>query len=109
PVTRASRAEEANGKTSPAEVTAAAHSSCLAMASCNTLGKAGHPPPGVSASADDPFRPGEGITAIHLTLAGAVPSLDDAAFLAAPEDAKVNCPVSQALKGTEISRTAKLA
>ncbi len=29
--------------------------------------------------------------------------------MAAAEDAKVNCPVSQALKGTEITLTAKLA
>ncbi|WPB87827.1 histidine phosphatase family protein [Streptomyces malaysiensis] len=40
---------------------------------------------------------------------GRVAGLDEAAFVAAAEDAKKNCPVSQALAGTEITLTAKLA
>ena len=39
-----SRAEEANGKTSPEELIAAAHSSCFSMALSNGLAKAGTPP-----------------------------------------------------------------
>ncbi|MEV5933095.1 OsmC family peroxiredoxin [Streptomyces sp. NPDC052079] len=109
PVTWASRAEEPSGKTSPEELIAAAHSSCFSMALSNVLDKAGNPPAKLTTSADVTFVPGEGITGIHLTVQGTVPGLDEAAFVAAAEDAKVNCPVSQALKGTNITLTAKLA
>jgi len=109
PVTWASRAEESNGKTSPEELIAAAHSSCYSMAFSNILDKAGTPPTRLVTSADVTFVPGEGITEIHLTVEGTVPGMDEAAFLSAAEEAKVNCPVSQALKGTNITLTAKLA
>ncbi|MFD0549326.1 OsmC family peroxiredoxin [Streptomyces rectiviolaceus] len=104
-----SRAEQANGKTSPEELIAAAHSSCFSMAFSNGLDKAGTPPTRLVTSADVTFQPGTGITGIHLTVEGTVPGMDEAAFLAAAEDAKVNCPVSQALKATPITLTAKLA
>ena len=55
------------------------------------------------------FQPGTGITGIHLTVTGEVPGLDEAGFVKAAEDAKANCPVSQALKGTEITLEAELA
>lgn len=55
------------------------------------------------------FQPGEGITGIHLTVQGEVPGLDADAFAAAAEDAKKNCPVSQALAGTTITLSASLA
>lgn len=41
-----SRAEAANGKTSPEELIAAAHSSCYSMALSHGLDGAGTPPPG---------------------------------------------------------------
>ncbi|MGW7082494.1 OsmC family peroxiredoxin [Streptomyces sp. NPDC054871] len=104
-----SRAEQANGKTSPEELIAAAHSSCFSMAFSNGLDKAGTPPTRLVTSADVTFQPGTGITGIHLTVEGTVPGMGEAAFLAAAEDAKVNCPVSQALKATPITLTAKLA
>jgi osmotically inducible protein OsmC len=40
---------------------------------------------------------------------GRVPGFEVEAFLAAAEDAKKNCPVSQALTGTTITLSAKLA
>ncbi|GAB2892897.1 OsmC family protein [Streptomyces deserti] len=109
PVTWAARTEEANGKTSPEELIAAAHASCFSMAFSNILDKAGNPPARLTTSADVTFQPGEGITGIHITVEGTVPGMDEAAFLAAAEDAKVNCPVSQALKAVPITLTAKLA
>lgn len=109
PVTWASRAQEANGKTSPEELIAAAHSSCFSMAFSNILNKAGTPPTKLITSADVSFQPGEGITGIHLTVEGTVPGIDEAAFQAAAEEAKTGCPVSQALKATPITLTAKLA
>ncbi|GAA2915206.1 hypothetical protein GCM10011428_33090 [Streptomyces violaceus] len=82
----------------PEELIAAAHSSCYSMAFSNILNKAGTPPTKLVTSADVSFQPGEGITGIHLTVEGTVPGIDEAGFLAAAEEAKVGCPVSQALK-----------
>ncbi|MET7933921.1 OsmC family peroxiredoxin [Streptomyces sp. NPDC005322] len=109
PVSWPSRAEQANGKTSPEELIAAAHSSCFSMALSHGLTQAGNPPTQLTTQADVTFQPGTGITGIHLTVEGTVEGLDEAAFVAAAEDAKKNCPVSQALAGTEITLTAKLA
>jgi lipoyl-dependent peroxiredoxin len=108
-VSWASRAEQANGKTSPEELIAAAHSSCFSMALSHGLTGAGTPPTRLETTADVTFQPGEGITGIHLTVRGEVPDLDEDGFVAAAEDAKVNCPVSQALTGTTITLTAALA
>ncbi|MEU5807642.1 MULTISPECIES: OsmC family protein [unclassified Streptomyces] len=104
-----SRAEAANGKTSPEELIAAAHSSCFSMALSHGLAGAGTPPERLETKADVTFQPGEGITGIHLTVEGVVPGLDEAGFQAAAEDAKKNCPVSQALTGTTITLSASLA
>ncbi|MEV5608690.1 OsmC family protein [Streptomyces sp. NPDC052225] len=109
PVSWPSRAEQANGKTSPEELIAAAHSSCFSMALSHGLSGAGTPPTKLVTSADVTFQPGEGITGIHLIVEGTVPGLDEDGFQAAAEDAKKNCPVSQALTGTTITLTAKLA
>ncbi|AWI31588.1 MULTISPECIES: OsmC family protein [Streptomyces] len=109
PVSWPSRAEQANGKTSPEELIAGAHSSCFSMALSHGLAGAGTPPTRLETKADVTFQPGEGITGIHLTVEGRVPGLDQEGFQAAAEEAKKNCPVSQALSGTEITLTAKLA
>ncbi|MFE5834629.1 OsmC family protein [Streptomyces sp. NPDC056488] len=102
------RSEEPNGKTSPEELIAAAHSSCFSMALSHGLAGAGTPPARLETKADVTFQPGEGITGIHLTVRGEVPGLDEDGFRAAAEDAKKNCPVSQALSGTNITLTAEL-
>ena len=56
-VSWASRAEEANGKTSPEELIAAAHSSCFSMALSNGLAKAGTPPTGAGHQRRRRLRP----------------------------------------------------
>ncbi|MFE1732517.1 OsmC family protein [Streptomyces bacillaris] len=109
PVSWPSRAEAANGRTSPEELIAAAHSSCFSMALSHGLAGGGTPPTKLEAKADVTFQPGTGITGIHLTVVGEVPGLDEAGFVKAAEDAKANCPVSQALSGTEITLSASLA
>ncbi|MDH6110653.1 osmotically inducible protein OsmC [Kitasatospora sp. MAP12-15] len=109
PVSWPSRAEQANGKTSPEELIAGAHSACFSMALSHGLTGAGTPPTKLDTQADVTFQPGTGITGIHLTVTGEVPGLDEAGFQKAAEDAKANCPVSQALSGTTITLTAKLA
>jgi osmotically inducible protein OsmC len=105
-----SRAEEPNGKTSPEELIAAAHAGCFSMALAFGLTNEGHPPEELSTSATVTFQPGEGITKIALTVEGRVTGLDEAAFKAAAEGAKANCPVSKALSGVpEITVAASLA
>ncbi|MEV4874695.1 OsmC family protein [Streptomyces cyaneofuscatus] len=103
------RSEQPNGKTSPEELIAAAHSSCFSMALSNGLAKAGTPPTKLNTKAQVTFQPGTGITGIHITVEGEVPGLDEDGFVKAAEDAKVNCPVSQALTGTTITLSASLA
>ena len=103
-----SRAEQANGKTSPEELIAAAHSTCFSMALSHGLAGAGTPPSTVDTTADVTFQPGKGITGIKLTVRAAVPGLTADQFEAAAQDAKANCPVSQALTGTEITLEATL-
>ncbi len=102
PVTWGSRIERPDGRTSPEELIAAAHASCFAMALSGGLGRAGTPPERLSISAEVTFdRTDQGfrVQSSALTVRGKVPGIDDATFRAAAEDAKENCPVSQALKG----------
>src|SRR6476620_11288770 len=72
-VSWAARAEEPNGKTSPEELIAAAHSACFSMALSNGLAQGGTPPQTLDTQADVTFQPGEGITGIRLTVVAAVP------------------------------------
>jgi len=103
------RTEEPNGKTSPEELIAAAHSSCFSMALSAALAKAGTPPTSLDTRADVTFQPGEGITGIHITVVGNVDGISAEDFASAAEGAKQNCPVSQALTGTTITLDASLA
>jgi osmotically inducible protein OsmC len=98
-VSWASRSEDPNGKTSPEELIAAAWAACFAMALSNGLAKGGTPPEQLETSATVTFQPGQGITKGALTVRGVVPGLDADGFQAAAQDAKQNCPVSQALAG----------
>jgi osmotically inducible protein OsmC len=102
--------DQPGGRTSPEELIAAAHASCFAMALSNVLAKAGSAPEELRTSATVTFVPGTGITKSALTVEGRVPGMDAEAFQAAAEDAKVNCPVSQALAAVpEITLDARLA
>lgn len=107
-VTWASRAEDPAGRTSPEELIAAAHSACFSMALSNGLAGAGTPPQSLDTQAEVDFTPGKGITGIRLSVVGQVEGISADDFVAAAEDAKKNCPVSQALTGTTISLEAKL-
>jgi len=104
-----SRAEDSNGKTSPEELIAAAHASCFSMALANGLAQSGNAPESLSVSATVTFVPGTGITRSALDVLGVVPGLDEDAFRQAADDARENCPVSQALKGNvELTLNARL-
>lgn len=102
------RTEEPGGKTSPEELIAAAHSSCFNMAFSNMLAKNDTPPERLETSAVVTFVAGTGITKSALTVVGTVPGVDEAKFAELAQDAKANCPVSQALSGVEITLDAKL-
>jgi osmotically inducible protein OsmC len=102
-----SRANEANGKTSPEELLGAAHATCFSMALSNALAKSGTPPTSIDTSANVTFQPGTGITGIVLTVSGTVPGITADEFAAAAEGAKGGCPVSQALAATPISLEVK--
>jgi|SRR5450631_67100 len=106
-VSWASRANEANGKTSPEELLGAAHATCFSMALSNGLSKAGTPPTSLDTTADVTFQPGTGITGILLSVSGTVPGITAEAFAKAAEDAKAGCPVSQALAATPITLEVK--
>jgi lipoyl-dependent peroxiredoxin len=108
-----SRAEQADENTSPEELIAAAHGTCVLMALANGLAQAGTPPTRLESEATATFeKTGEGFrfTTMHLAIRGEVDGLDEEGFRRAAEEAKENCPVSQALKGNvDVSFDAALA
>ena len=106
-VSWASRANEANVKTSPEELLGAAHATCYSMALSNALSTAGTPPTSLDTSADVSFQPGEGITGILLSVSGNVPGMTADEFATAAEGAKAGCPVSQALAATPLTLEVK--
>ena len=111
-VTFASRFEQPGGKTSPEELIAAAHATCVSMALANGLAQAGHPPTKLETDAVctlDQTDAGFRITKMHLTVRGEVEGIDEAEFEQAAQEAKDGCPVSNALGDVEISLDASLA
>ncbi len=101
-----SRFEEGTG-TNPEELIGAAHAGCYSMALSNTLAEAGHAPDSVKTTAKVKME-GLKITEVLLETEGSVPGLDQSEFQKYAEDAKKNCPVSQALSALDIKLDAKL-
>jgi len=113
PVTWASRTEQPEGRTSPEELVAAAHSACYAMSLSNVLAGNGTTAERLHVSATVSLRPKQGgghqVTASRLEVSGQVPGLDQARFQALAEEAEAACPISGALRGNlEITVVAKL-
>jgi osmotically inducible protein OsmC len=105
-VTWASRTERSDGKTSPEELVAAAHSSFFSMALSHGLTEAGHPPEHLEVAATVTLDLVDGaptVTASDLHVSGLVPGIDQFEFSKAATDAGKNCPISRALAGVEIS------
>ncbi len=101
-ITWASRAEQAGGRTSPEELIAAAHASCICMALSAGLARDGHTAERLTATATSTFEKKEAgfrLTTMHIRMRGVVPGLSADAFVKAAEAAKDGCPVSNALKG----------
>lgn len=111
PVTWASRTERSDGKTSPEELVAAAHSSCFSMALAHGLTEAGTPPEHLDVSATVTLDEQNGaptVTTSSLTVSGRVPGIDQAAFEQAAGDAGKNCPISRSLGAVQITVQATL-
>jgi len=102
PLSWGSRTEAHDGRTSPEELLAAAHSSCFAMALSGALARAGNPPDHVHVSATVTFdKVGDAwtVTRSELDVVGTVPGISSADFDAVAEQTKDNCPISRALAG----------
>jgi osmotically inducible protein OsmC len=109
-VTWSSRAESAQGRTSPEELIAAAWAACFSMALSHALNGAGTPPERLETAVTVTFQPGEGIIKGAIEVVGTVPGVDHEGFVAQAEGAKANCPVSKALTGIpEVTLEATLA
>jgi osmotically inducible protein OsmC len=94
------RFEEDPG-TNPEELIAAAHAGCFSMALSHALSNAGFKPESIETNATVNFDNVDGswtITNIHLDVRAKVPGLDEAKFQPLATSAKLNCPVSKALK-----------
>ena len=102
PVSWPSRIESPDGRTSPEELLAAAHASCFSMALSSRLAKAGAAPEQLEVGAtvtlteaDGARRVTSSVLDVRLTGGG----VDTETLTRLAEDAKENCPISQALKG----------
>ncbi len=97
-----SRTGEPEGRTSPEELLAAAHASCFSMAFAARLAKNGTPARSLDVTAAVTFGQrdaGWGVTTSAITVRGDVQGIHTAKFRSLADDAKENCPISQALKG----------
>lgn len=106
-----SRFEEEN-ETNPEELIGAAHAGCFSMALSLFLGEAGYSPKSIDTTADVDIEEKNGgfaITSVFLNTRAEVPGIEEETFRSYAEKAKKNCPVSQALAGTEIHLSATLA
>lgn len=107
------RAEDPHGQTSPEELIAAAHSSCLAMNLSGVLGGENLTAKSVDVSAEVTLSPAQGggfeISGIAITLRAEVDGVDEATFKELAQTAEQTCPVSKALTGTTITLDAALA
>ena len=109
-ITWASRTERADGKTSPEELAAAAHSACYAMALALRLGEYKAVPERLVIAAtvtlDEAGVPT--IVSSHLDVTARVPGLDKARFDALIGEASELCPVSRLFAGAKITVDARL-
>jgi len=106
PVTWASRTERADGKTSPEELAAAAHSSCFAMALGLRIGEHGFEPDRLNVEASVTLDEVEGVPTIvtsALTVRAVVPDMTDEQFDKALDEAANLCPVSRLFAGAKVT------
>jgi len=111
PVTWAARTESPDGKTSPEELAAAAHSSCFSMALALRLGEHGARPERLSVAATVTLDEVDGvptITTSKLEVRARADGIDADAFQSVVAEAAQLCPVSRLFAGAQISVSAEL-
>lgn len=109
--TAASRFEHGPG-TNPEELIAAAHAGCFSMALSLLIQEQGQTAEHIHTIARvriEKVGQGHKITNIELETEGKVPGMEDTLFHDLAEEAKKNCPVSQALSSVPVTLTARLA
>ena len=115
PFSLPTRIGQAEGKTSPEELLAAAHGGCITMSLASELTQAGSPPGRLDVACrivmDEVEGQGHQIVASYVDATAAVEGLDDSALQAALEKADEGCPFSQLLRraGVELHVSAHLA
>jgi osmotically inducible protein OsmC len=103
------RIGQADGKTSPEELLAAAHGACLAMSLASELSQAGTPPGRLEVTCrivmDEVEGEGHQIVASQVQVVADAPGADDPALDGAVERAHASCPFSTLLQkaGVEVS------
>ncbi len=112
-VSAATRFAGPDGQTSPEELIAAAHSSCLAMNFAGTLAAENLEAEYIDVSAEVTVDPdpagGFSITGIDLTISVKLDGVDEARFQELAAKAESTCPVTKALAATKITYQAGLA
>lgn len=112
-VTFPARIGSPEGQTSPEELIAAAHSSCLAMNLSGVLASENLTADAIDISAEVTIRPMKGggleISGIAITLRAKLNGVDADRFAELAATAERTCPVSKALAGTTITLDAALA
>lgn len=98
--------------TNPEELIGAAHAGCFSMALSAMLERAGYSVTSITTKDRVHIdKEGEGfrITKIEIETQGIVPDIDEETFRDFAEQAKLNCPVSQALGGVHFELNAMCA
>ncbi|MFD2465836.1 OsmC family peroxiredoxin [Amycolatopsis silviterrae] len=107
------RAGDPDGQTSPEELIAAAHSSCLAMNLSGVLESQNLEAESIDVSAEVTLGPAQGggfeISGIAITLRAKLNGVTAEQFAELAKTAEQTCPVSKALSGTTITLDAALA
>jgi lipoyl-dependent peroxiredoxin len=109
------RIGQAEGKTSPEELLAAAHGGCVTMSLAGELTGTGTPPGRLDVTCtivmDEVEGQGHQIVGSRVEAVVEVEGLDDTALQTAVEKADESCPFSQLLKraGADVQITARLA
>jgi osmotically inducible protein OsmC len=106
----ASRFEQGEG-TNPEELIGAAHSGCFSMALAGILAQAGYKPERIRTKARvsiEKEEKGFKIRWIQLETEVKAAGIQEKDFQKYAQEAKVHCPVSQALTGTDIRLEARL-
>jgi len=114
PFSLPTRIGQAEGKTSPEELLAAAHGGCITMSLAGELTGDGTPPGRLDVSCtivmDEVEGQGHQIVGSRVEVEARVDGIDDGALQAAVERADEGCPFSQLLKraGADVQVSARL-